>query len=401
MASHKFWEGLFDTVDIQFIRLLVTQHVVHQTDILMTVIIPRNASIKAREQLREKELRLTEYLQDRGVQIDFIHINGRTLNGLIAAFNEIAAYFKLYEKRFIWARNYFNCLIGVLIKMLQTGVFLHFDMLGLVPEEVLYYSDTFILARTIKFFALRIIERINLKTANTTSVVSRRFKQHIVNRYHLDTQAIEITPCLYHEDQFYIDEALRDKFRRECQVSMDQKLLLYSGMLQKWQEPDLVFSFMRTIQDQDKKKQFRFMMLTFDWAKANHFVNKYDLQGVIIRSANDEELNGFYNAADIGIAFRTNDMVSYVSSPVKIPEYLTTGNCVILMEYIGDFGMDLRDKKYALVKKNKIKLMNTTIDEVKALHKPDQNDLVEIQEKYSYHSNIAKLKRILDRFYAL
>jgi hypothetical protein len=204
-------------------------------------------------------------------------------------------------------------------------------------------------------------------------------------------------PCRFDPNHFFIDETLRARFRAELQIASHQKLVLYSGMFQKWQEPELVFAFLKHIQSQDINHEFRFLILTFDLETASRLAARHVIANLIIQSANAEQLNGFYNAADIGIAFRSEDQVSFVSSPVKIPEYLATGNGVILLEYIGDFGAELREKKYALVKKNKSDLMKSTIDELKALQKPDPNDLVEIREKYSSHSNIAALKRILDR----
>ena len=210
---------------------------------------------------------------------------------------------------------------------------------------------------------------------------------------------VEVLPCYYHEDQFFVDDALREIYRREYQINGAQKLILYSGMLQKWQEPDLLFSFVKAIQEQDINNEARFLFLTFDRGTVQQFIGKYDLHNIIVASADDEQLNGFYNAADIGIAFRTNDMVSYVSSPVKIPEYLAAGNSVLLLEYIGDFGQELSDKGYALVKKDKNALLSTTLPELMKLTRPGSQDLVDIRENYNIHNNIEAITRIIKRMH--
>ena len=207
---------------------------------------------------------------------------------------------------------------------------------------------------------------------------------------------IEILPCYFDHAHFYPDEALRTEFRIKYQITDLQKVLLYSGMLQKWQEPDLLFSFFKNIQEQDLNHDLRFMMLTFDLEKAAQFGSKYGLKNVIVHAASDEELNGFYNAADIGVAVRSADMVSFVSSPVKVPEYLSTGNSLIILEYIGDFGLQLKNKDFTLVKKDKSELLRTTIEEVKNLRKPNAIELEEIRNNYSIRSNLAGIKRVLN-----
>ena len=164
-------------------------------------------------------------------------------------------------------------------------------------------------------------------------------------------------------------------------------------MLQKWQDPDLLFSFLKKIQEQDLNHDLRLMMLTFDHEKATQFGSKYGLKNVIVHAASDEELNGLYNAADIGVAVRSADMVSFVSSPVKVPEYLATGNSLIILEFIGDFGLELKNKNFTLIKKDKSELLRTTIEEVKSLRKPNVAELEEIRHNYSIRSNLARIKQ--------
>ena len=112
------------------------------------------------------------------------------------------------------------------------------------------------------------------------------------------------------------------------------------------------------------------------------------LKDLIIDTARGSDLNGVYNAADIGIAVRTADWVSKVSSPVKIPEYLATQNSLILLESVGDYGLDLKNKKYALIKKNEKELLNTQLSEIRLLKHPDHKDMADILGKLR-HSKIS------------
>ncbi len=102
---------------------------------------------------------------------------------------------------------------------------------------------------------------------NSISTVSKRFKEHIESRYRLKGQEIEILPNFIDPKQFFYCQELREHYRKKYQVSKNQKIILYSGMLQKWQDPELLFSFIKNIQDQDIAEEFLFLVLTYDQKK--------------------------------------------------------------------------------------------------------------------------------------
>jgi glycosyltransferase involved in cell wall biosynthesis len=395
LGGNNFWEGLFDNINVRFIRNLFEYRLADFSQILMTIIVPGHVTEDKYSILRKKEENLKNTVLKNGANIEYCHIKGRTISGLLSAFKEISTKTVSYNKQFIWATNYFNCFLGTLIKRRLPNTHLHFEMMGLAPEEELYYSESNIISRLIKFCVLKIIERINLKKADSVSVVSKRFKDYVVSKYDIEPAIIDIIPCLYDHNSFFIDSEQRRVFREKYQIKDGQKLILYSGGLQKWQVPDLLFAFFKKIKIQDKNKNFKFMVITFDQEKAQNYATKYELKDLIIDAVSGTDLNSVYNAADIGITTRTDDWVSKVSSPVKIPEYLATKNCLILLESIGDYGTELMHKKYALVKKDKADLLNTIIEEIHLLEKPDDKDLLEIFKNYSINNNLPVIKKIL------
>jgi hypothetical protein len=210
---------------------------------------------------------------------------------------------------------------------------------------------------------------------------------------------ISVVPCFYDEDIFYIDNQLRKVFRRKHQITDQQKLVFYSGMFQKYQMPGLLFSFFTKLQHQDINNEFRFMIITSDAEKARRMADASGIKDLIIESAGGSRLNGLYNAADIGVATRSEDRVSRVSSPAKIPEYLATQNSLILLESIGDYGDDLKNRKYAIVKKNAEDLMSMRLSELHCLKKPDDDDMKDILESYGVRHYLPVLKQIFDRRY--
>ena len=270
LGAHNFWEGLFDTVNISFIRNLIEYQILHHTDILMTSIVPDGTSKELLAKLLVKEEQLRRFVHNSSNRIQYHHIQGRTIKGLFTASKEIGQIVHKYDRRFIWAQNYFNTLIGVLIKK-RTRSLLHFDMRGLVPQEEFHHSSSNILSRLAKFLVLKATERINLTNSDSISTVSKRFNEYLENRYQLSNHNIEFLPNFIDPNQFFHDGELREQYRQRYQVGNHQKIILYSGMLQKWQDPELLFSFIKHIQDQDINQEFQFIILTYDQQKAYQF----------------------------------------------------------------------------------------------------------------------------------
>jgi hypothetical protein len=397
LGSNNFWEGLFDTINIKFIKSLFELKLANFSHVLMTIITPPQLSYDRQKILRQREDQLKKIVHHYGATIDFCRISGRSPKSLLHTSKEIIQKTESYEKRYIWSQNYYNCLLGAMVKKQLPDTYLHFELMGLVPEEELFYSESNIIFRLAKFLVLKMIGRLDLKFSDSVSVVSKRFKEYIISKYHINPRSIDVTPCVYDNTMFFNSQEARTRFRRRYGIKDRQKLILYSGMLQKWQEPDVLFAFIKKLQLQDINQQFRFMIMTFDQKKARQYASKHEISGLIIDTGSGDVLNGVYNAADIGIACRSSDQVSKVSSPVKIPEYLATQNSLVLLESIGDFGIDLKTKDYALVKKDHKDLLNTTLDGVNRLKKPDEQDLNDIFTKYCLQGNTQIIKKILEK----
>jgi len=147
--------------------------------------------------------------------------------------------------------------------------------------------------------------------------------------------------------------------------------------------PVEIFRFYSNIAKQDHGKNCVFLFLTLDKEKAIHLSKSYPIHNLIIKSLYDKDLLGIYNASDIGVICRNKDIVNHVASPTKIGEYLSTGNSVILTEGIGDYSKDLRDKKFAIVKKDISAFLETSLNELMGLSRLDENDLAWVKLNYS------------------
>ena len=153
--------------------------------------------------------------------------------------------------------------------------------------------------------------------------------------------------------------------------------------MNKYQMPESIFQFYENIAEQDKEKNCAFIILTPEKAKAIQISKSYNIHALNIKFAYGGDLLGIYNASDIGVVCRKNDIVNRVASPTKIAEYMSTGNSVILTEGIGDYSKDLKDKKFAIVKKDIPAFLKTELHELLDLSRLDENDLAWVKSNYS------------------
>ncbi len=209
---------------------------------------------------------------------------------------------------------------------------------------------------------------------------------------------IAVYPCTYDTDIFYSDAKLRSVYRKKYGIGKNHIVLLYSGSMQKWQMPDLIFRFFKNIEMQDKENKFKFFCLTFDRIIAEKFIEKYSLKNIILGSSTGKDLVGVYNASDIGVICRKNDLVNRVSSPTKMAEYLATGNSVILTRGIGDYSEELDGKKSVLIKNDLKEFFNTSYEELIKLNSDNSIDRAWIKSRYGNKNNISSFKSVFNDF---
>jgi hypothetical protein len=213
--------------------------------------------------------------------------------------------------------------------------------------------------------------------------VSDQYKTYLEDKYKSGVKSIIVYPCAYDAGRFYPDQSLRRKYREKYKIKNHQKVFIYSGSMHKYQMPMDLFRFYENISNQDQEKNCVFIVLTPDRGKAEQLSRSFSISNLRIQFESGRDLAGVYNAGDIGVICRKKDIVNRVASPTKIAEYLATGNSVILTDGIGDYSGDLKDKKFAIVKKDIPAFLLTPISELMSLSRPNQNDLAWIRSRYS------------------
>lgn len=351
--------------------------------VIMSAYVPGKIECTDNLIIKQKTKKMEEIARQYFFHLDIIYINGKRLRSLFQALKEIKKKASLFNSKIIFSQNYYNSFIGFLLKRFLNNVYLHINLRGVPAEEELVYSDSFFLKRLLNFFTLKLMEKIIISGSDSISVVSSQHKKYLKDKFKIGKKPIIVYPCAYNSNQFYIDKSLRKLFREKFRIAGSQKVFIYSGSMSKYQLPFEIFQFYANMSKQDHNRNCVFIFLTFDKKKALNLAKIFTIHNLIIESVYEKDLLGFYNASDLGIICRKFDIVNRIASPTKIAEYLSTGNGIIMTEGIGDYSEDLRDKKFAIVKKDLYSFINTDLKEIMNMCPPDEKDLAWIKKNYS------------------
>jgi hypothetical protein len=394
VGGSRILNGLYQSANINFLKKVISSGVIRCKNFYMLGYASDSFYQDNKSDIDNINNEIIQYAASYGISLQYKRIPGRDLKSI----NHISDYLKNelngFKKVIIWHHNLFGAIIGSKLKHFFPDLYLHADLKGVAPEEELQYSDEIFPKRIFKYLALKYVEKKILPRANSISVVSNRFADRVnkITSYSLDN--IYIIPSVFYEDQFYFDELLREVYRKKLGIRNGELLILYSGGMQKYQTTENIFKFFKKI---EKENGIRTLILSVHPEESRRLYEKYGLENTMLISASGPEVNGYYNAADIGVSFRSEDVVSIVSCPTKIPEYLATKNSVLLHEYIGDFGLSLKDKNYAIVKKNNQDILSIDTRELKLLQKPTEEEISHFSGKYSINNSLESNKALFDK----
>jgi hypothetical protein len=143
-------------------------------------------------------------------------------------------------------------------------------------------------------------------------------------------QPTSVVPCLAPDSEFFFDLALRARVRTELGIADNESVYVYSGSLVAYQRFDETVATFRAALAAGQKA--RLVVLTPEVDRAQQICIDLPPQNVICKSVRHTEVNGYLNAADVGMLLRDSTPVNIVAFPTKFAEYAMTGLQVIMKE---------------------------------------------------------------------
>lgn len=215
-----------------------------------------------------------------------------------------------------------------LIAQRATGCRLVFDLRGLMAEE---YADAGVWVEgSLKFRAIKKLERAGLKRADQVVVLTRAMRDWLLEHRLATAEKIEVIPCCVDFARYAHDKDVHEPAAERFEV-------IYAGSvtgLYMLEEMGRFFVALRTC---EPRAFLRILTMSpRDEAAARLQQTGISPEDFWIGKVSADEVPLQLRRARLGLSFRKPTFSQVAASPTKIPEYLAAGLPVVSNAGIGD-----------------------------------------------------------------
>jgi len=244
------------------------------------------------------------------------------------------------------ARSYIPAMLALYLKKI-TGRKVVFDPRGIIPEELQLTKNWD--STNPQYLRWKKIEQKLLTQSDEVIVLSIPFSEH----YQKMVPSLKpiIVPCAVDIDHF----RPFTKKANELQISLGLQhkyLVLYTmGHFVPYQDFDSAIKIFQQISAHIPNAHF--LVLTPDTAAVSQALeNKIPASSFTVLSASFDQMPIYISMAQIGLMVRIPSLITSVSSPVKLAEYLACGLPVIAQTGIGYTDQILSERKAGIILKS-------------------------------------------------
>ena len=193
---------------------------------------------------------------------------------------------------------------------------------GVIPEESFLKHQS-----KIRYFVLSIIEYLALTISSKQIFVSDEMKIYLEMKYKKSYSKSIVVPCV---SEFKDDNSVKEK-----------DSFVYLGGMSAWQRVDRMLELFNDIVEYSKPNA-KLYIATLEKQQAEAYVQKYlspkyHKNVKVLSIVNREEIPHFLSTKEFGFLIREESVVNYVSSPIKLAEYLSCGVNVIISESVKSY----------------------------------------------------------------
>jgi glycosyltransferase involved in cell wall biosynthesis len=240
------------------------------------------------------------------------------------------------------ARAHVPMAMAMMARGLGARCRLLFDIRGLMAEE---YADARIWAEnSLPFRAVKRVERAGIRRADQLVVLTRKFRDWLVEHKLKGVEEIEVIPCC-------VDFALFEKAEQQDAGALSERFeVIYAGSvtgLYLLEEMARFFLKLRT----HRPDAFLRILTTSSQVDAASVLRRVGLmpEDFWVGAVSPADVPGYLRRARLGLSFRKPTFSQIAASPTKIPEYLAAGLPVVCNAGIGDTDELLATQKVGVV----------------------------------------------------
>ncbi len=307
------------------------------------------------ESLKKIDENKVQYDVIRNQYISFISLNEIFLNEnssipfllnyFIIGFVKAKKIIKEKRIEIIHARSLFPAIISLLLKINYPNLKVLYDNRGVFIDEQIYLKQWKREGLIENIF--RILERWIIKKSDHIVVVSRVFKDFLINEHPAINNLSEKISVI--NNKTYIDKLKPEDFIKQKNKNI---ICVFSGSSAKWQNLNEVITFAQNCLR--RINNFRFKILTYEVDKfEKEILNYKELFHVTeILNLTSDKVFDQLTSANFGLLLRENNLINNVSSPLKFAEYLAAGLPIVVSEGVGDTEEIINSHKVGIVVKH-------------------------------------------------
>ena len=234
---------------------------------------------------------------------------------------------------FIHARtDYSACVCGIVSLFLNIPVVWDCRGHSVAEMKTLLNFQNFILkiGKIILVLLTRFRGWIAAKTCAAANFVSNTLRQHMMGS--LRTSITTVIPCAVPSGLISFSSELRTLKRAELGYLEEDVVLLYSGGMAKYQSFKEYVALVKKMAEHNT--HIKFLVVTHEPQKALRELQELPADLFQLTSANIQDMNSFYCAADYGMLIRKNNLLNNVASPTKFAEYCLAGLPIIMNDSV-------------------------------------------------------------------
>jgi len=309
--------------------------------------------------------RYYKYIEDENLECKVVKYK--------STLDEVLKLAKLEDKE-IFVPDMMGGLFSILAKL--KGKKIYYWMQGAVPEESFMRNSS-----KLRLNVLSFIEKVALKLSDGYIFVSSYMKDYIEQKHKSKFEPSIIVPCVS-DIKYNGAKKEKDSF-------------VYIGGMSVWQRVDKMLLLFKEIKE--VKRDAKFYIATKEQQKAKELIEKYipkEMQSSIILTSfsKRDEIEQFLSTKEYGFLIRDDSVVNYVSSPIKLAEYLACGVNVIISNSVKSYAPLVEEYNAGVVVDSK----NNTID-ISKLNANISNAKKLYSDIFSAHNHIKSYNMLLER----
>lgn len=199
---------------------------------------------------------------------------------------------------------------------------------------------------------------LELQKSDHVLVVTQKLKNLFIQRYtglNLNNR-ISVMPTGADANKFYFSKKIREKYRKELNLENRFIFIFTGNVYYSWQNLKRTLEIFKLLKDKKIVKNPFFLLLIRkqDVDIAQEFIDKVGISksDYLLTNVDHDEVNGYLNAADVGVLLRDDHIMNHVSSPGKLGEYLSVGLPVLTSRGIADYSEKIQSSPYGVVLNN-------------------------------------------------